>query len=327
MYPGCAFLHSGVHSSELVYAQRTVTIDRMHKDTLSSIVSRLNNSAHALAAVAAAIDARLSGESIEPPLQAHVHEIVEALGASAALAAASELELRALLGEIRTYSLTHAKLLFAASRRAGWRHGEPELLAAAGDVSSIVAHRIHSVIAPQLDGLAARLDAPDAMFLDVGVGVACLSVEMALLWPRLRVVGIDPHAIALTLARERVRAAGLERRVELREQSAEELCEQQRYDLAWLPSLFLPEASVPAIVERVVRALRPGGWLLFPCMRADGDGLERALARLRTALFGGYMGGVVQVERLLAAHGLTSVRALAGPATALTSMVVGRRRG
>jgi 2-polyprenyl-3-methyl-5-hydroxy-6-metoxy-1,4-benzoquinol methylase len=295
----------------------------MQNNTLTSIVSQLSRSANALSALAAAIDARLSGE---PALHTEVQAVVDALAATDALEAASEIELRALLAEIRTFSLTNTKLLFAESRRAGWGHAEPLLLEAAGEVSAIVPHRLKSVIAPQLPGLAARLERSDAMFLDVGVGVASLSIEMARLWPRLGVVGIDPHLPALMRARERVRAAGLQQRIELREQRAEALSDERAFDLVWVPSLFLPEASVATIIERVVRALRPGGWLLFPCLRATADPLASALARLRTAMFGGYRGGIDQAAQLLAAHELESVHALPAPATALTGMVVGRRR-
>ena len=60
------------------------------------------------------------------------------------------------------------------------------------------------MIAPKLDGLAARLEAPGAAFLDVGVGVGLLGVEMARLWPNLRIVGIDVWPPSLALARQNV---------------------------------------------------------------------------------------------------------------------------
>ena len=93
---------------------------------------------------------------------------------------------------------------------------------------------------------------------------------MAHLWPFLNVVGIDPWAPSLTLARENVRSAGLTDRIRLREQAVEDLSDTDAFDLAWIPSAFMPETVVPAACEHVYHALRPGGWLLF-AMANPGD--------------------------------------------------------
>ncbi len=69
----------------------------------------------------------------------------------------------------------------------------------------------------------------------MGVGVAGLSIAMSRLWPTLRVVGVDPWAPSLVLAREKVRAAALTDRIELRHQAAEDLTDVDSYDLAWIP--------------------------------------------------------------------------------------------
>ena len=108
-------------------------------------------------------------------------------------------------------------MLFATSQGLGWTHREPGLLEAAGDVSAGVPHRIRNALAPRLAGLTERLAAPGAAFLDIGVGVARLSVEMARLWPDLRIVGIEPLPQAVALAREKVLAEGLGDQIELRE--------------------------------------------------------------------------------------------------------------
>jgi 2-polyprenyl-3-methyl-5-hydroxy-6-metoxy-1,4-benzoquinol methylase len=295
-------------------------------EALRDIASRLQTSSSALAALAAALDRRLSGAALDPALAPHIDAVVGALGAASSIEEASSAELRPLLGEIRTFALTGTKLLFAASRAAGWSHTEPELLVAAGDVSAGVPHLVRSAIAPKLDGLADRLDRPGAAFLDVGVGAAVLSTEMARLWPSLRVVGIDPWGPALAVARERVRAAGLEERIELREQAGEDLTDTDAFDLAWIPGVFVPGRAVPAVVRRVHLALRPGGWLLFPVMRPHAEPLAGAIAQLRTAMFGGMVVAPETIERLLREEGFTEVRALPGPPTAVTALVVGRRQ-
>jgi SAM-dependent methyltransferase len=297
----------------------------MAVDALQEIVSRLNASAGALAALGAALDARASGAPLEPEIRPHVEDVLVALGARDALADVEPSDLQPLLGEIRAFALTNIKLLFATARRSGWAHSEPEILQAAGDVSVAFPRVLKRSIAPNLQGLAERLESPGASFLDSGVGVAALSIEMARLWPSLHVVGIDQWAPALALARDRVRAAGLATRIELREQAGEELSDTDAFDLAWIPGAFVSEEASRALVQRIFRALRPGGWLLFAMVRSRHDPLTDALTRLRTSLFGGFVTTNENVEALLRQHGFIDVRTLPSRPTSLTAMVAARR--
>ena len=79
--------------------------------------------------------------------------------------------------------------------------------------------------------------------------------------PNLRIVGIDVFKPSLRLARENVEKAGLLDRIELREQGAEALEDDEAFDLAWMPTVFMPERVIPEATERTHRALRPAaGW-------------------------------------------------------------------
>lgn len=296
----------------------------MASETVREIVARLHTSANALAALGAALDARVTDVPLDPAIRPHVEGVLAALGLDT-LDGTTGPELRSMLGELRGFALTNAKLLFAASRGAGWQHTEPAILEAAGDVSAAFPHALENTIAPNLEGLADRLAAPGASFLDVGVGVAVMSIEMARVWPSLRIVGIDPWGPALAMAKERVRAARLEARIELREQAGEDLPDRDAFDLAWIPSVFVPGHAVARLLRRVHGALRSGGWLLFPTMRPSADRLGTALARLRTSMYGGFVTTPEQIEHLLRETGFASVRTLPAPPTALTAMIVGRR--
>jgi SAM-dependent methyltransferase len=139
------------------------------------------------------------------------------------------------------------------------------------------------------------------------------------------VVGIDPWAPALALARENVRAAGLAGRIELREQLAEELGDEEVYDLAWIPSAFVCESAIRRVVQRVHRALRPGGWLLVPTLSGGGEPLAAALARLRTQMFGGYVSTAERIEALLREKGFAQVQTLPRPEGAVSATIAGRR--
>lgn len=293
--------------------------------SLRAIASDLNASAGALAALGAALDARTSGIALEPGLRPYVEDVVTALGARAVFADLAPSELQPLLGEIRAFAMTNTWLLFAATRRAGWTHAEPEILQAAGDVSITFPRTLQRSIVPHLARLAERLAAPCASFLDVGVGVGALSIEMARLWPALHIVGIDRWAPALALARDRVQAAGLAERIELREQVGEQLPDINCFDLAWIPGAFVSEEATPALIQRIYRALRPGGWLLFALFGSRDETLAAAVARLRTAMFGGFVTANEHIELLLSRQGFVDVRTLPRAPSSLGAVVAARR--
>src|SRR5262249_30850438 len=146
---------------------------------------------------------------------------------------------------------------------------------------------VTNMIVPALEGLAPRF-ANGATFLDIGVGVAGTAIAMAQQTPNLRVVGIDVWQPSLALARANVERAKLKDRIELREQPAESLSDEAAFDLAWMPVPFMPERIIPQAIERVLRALRPGGWLIIPFPAVDD--LPPAIAamfKIRFTQFGG----------------------------------------
>jgi SAM-dependent methyltransferase len=289
------------------------------------LVARLSLSAGALTVVGAAIDAKVSGTPLDPNIQPHADAVLDALAARGLIDDVSRADLLPVLAEIRLTFLQGAKLLYEATRGSGWTHEDSAILVAAGETSSGFAGVLKQMIAPRLPGLADRLEASSGSFLDVGVGVAGLSIAMARLWPSLSLVGIDRWAPSLAIARENVRAARLTDRIEVRQQAAEDLPDVDAFDLAWVPAAFIPETSIPAIVERVHRALRPGGWLLFAMVNQGGDPLAGSYARLRTATWGGALLAAAQVEALLGRAGFVDVQVLPGPPNAVVAMFAARR--
>jgi precorrin-6B methylase 2 len=283
----------------------------MTLEELRGLISRLAISTQALSLIGAALEARSSDH---PEVRVQRERALAALGVGDLIARLSAAELRPALGEIRV-TLHHALARLGGGHAATWTPSAPELLQAAGDVSAGFPAILRRLL-PHLDGLATRLERPGASFLDVGAGVAALSIEMARSWSALRVVGIDVWAPSLALARENVQKAGLEARVELREQAGEALTEEAAFDLAWLPTAFVPGPAIPEILRRLHRALRPGGWILFPVARPTGDPLVDSLTALRTAEWGGHPWTPSDGERLLADAGFTGARTLPGAPTA-----------
>jgi SAM-dependent methyltransferase len=191
----------------------------------------------------------------------------------------------------------------------GWRHTDPAVLQAQGTMSAGAVAFLERVVFPGAPGIPERLES-GAAFLDVGAGVAAVSIELCRRFPHLRAVGLEPAEGPLALARANVAAAGLEERLELRQLLVQDLDDVEAFDIVWLPLNFLPPAVVPAALERVHRALRPGGLLLLATLGGGGEDLRSAAARLRSVLWGGDALAPEGVAALLEAAGFTDVAVL-----------------
>jgi SAM-dependent methyltransferase len=294
---------------------------------LREFVNRHNASVTGLAALGALLDSHATGAPLDPKLLESTRGLLSALGAGDVLDGVSAQEALPLLAELRMVFAADAKLLYAESRTLGWTHTEPEILQAAGDVSSGFAQGLTRMVAPSLDGLSERLSSPGARFLDVGVGVGALSIALANILPSLSIVGIDPWQPSLARARENVDRAGLADRIELRELAAENLEDRDAFDLAWMPTLFFQERAVAPACKRVHYALRPGGWALVAMINPGADNSPAAaLARMRQVLYGGHASTPSTIEALLSEVGFSDVRTLPSPPGALVAFVAGRRK-
>jgi precorrin-6B methylase 2 len=297
----------------------------MSVQALREFINRHNASAAGLAALAAALDAHVSGSALNSALASRVQELLATLGMGDALENVGVQDMKPLLAELRFTLGLEAKLLYAQTRAAGWNHPEPEILQNAGDVSAGFVQPLARMVVPNLAGLSERLSVAGGAFLDIGVGVASLSIAVARTWPELRVVGIDPWQPSLALARENVDRAGLRDRIELREQGAEHLNDEAAFDLVWVPIPFIPEPVIRKVYERAQRALRPGGWMLISAANPNVDPQSAALWRLRSTLFGNSQTDSGSAEKLLRDVGLVEVHTLPSPPGGFIALVAARR--
>jgi SAM-dependent methyltransferase len=298
----------------------------MSLERLRDIVAPLQVYASALAALETVLAAKIREVPLDSSIKPYIDEVMAALNMPDTLEAMPSSELAPILAEIHTFRAQNFKLQSAMANASGWMHTDADMLQAAGDASKGFAVALKSRIAPKLEGLLPRLESNDGRFLDIGVGVAALSIRMAHLWPNLHITGIDPWQPALALAHKNVQEAQLAQRIELRQQMAQDLSESGIYDLAWLPGLFIPESAIAAAAARIVQALRPGAWLLCAVVRPGDDPLGGAVVRLRTALFGGCLLASQEIEVLLRNAGFVQVHTLATSRNALVNMVAARRK-
>jgi predicted O-methyltransferase YrrM len=215
-----------------------------------------------------------------------------------------------LVAQLRSTDLQGRQLIDRARQGGlglGWRHTDPMLLEAQGRSGKGAMPAMIQAIR-QNPELAARLGQPSARFLDVGVGVGVIAIELCRAFPALRVVGLEPAAAPLAQARANVAAAQLADRIELRQQGVEDLDDSEAFDLAYVAQLFIPDAVFAAGLARVWRALRPGGWVSMPAISAAGEDLEAALSRLRNLLWGGGVRLPEQVAEAARGVGFTGVQ-------------------
>jgi hypothetical protein len=125
---------------------------------------------------------------------------------------------------------------------------------------------------------------------------------------------------------ENVRKAGLEKRIELREQKGEDITDLNAFDLAWIPSTFIPDSAISKIAKSAHDALRVGGWVLFAMANSTTtDPLVSSLVQLRTAQWGGCLMSPGNAETLLSKAGFSEVQTLPSPPNALVVITAGRR--
>jgi len=253
-----------------------------------------------------------------------VSGVLDALGVREPLVELPPGELEALLAELRVFAASHGRLAAPVPPEPGWAPASPELIQAAGAVSAGLPRFLERAVVPRLAGLSERLGARGARFLDIGAGAGALSIQMARTWPELAVVGIEPWAPALQLARANVHAAGLEQRIELRAERGERLADESSYELAWIPAFFVAEPLLDVVLGRVRRALRADAWLLLPVLRAEASALAASVVRLRTALWGGSALTLGEAAARLAAAGFIDLQSFASTPTSATGLLAAR---
>jgi SAM-dependent methyltransferase len=211
--------------------------------------------------------------------------------------------------------------LVAQLRRA-LQHGEgmpldavdPDEIAAMGAASESVAAILADGILPMLPTTREALADGRGRFLDVGVGTGAISETLCRAYDGLVAVGLDVSTEALAAAEERLSRSPVRDRVELRRQSVVDLTEQDCYDLAWLPQIFLSPDDLEAGLARVLAALRAGCWLVMPVAACDPGGteLERAALAHDAVLRGGGPMSVESARGLLVAAGFVETRDMLG---------------
>ena len=297
----------------------------MAYEEMMAVTAPLIAGAEAVAALAATMKLDALGQAGDPDVRAALDRVVSALTVPGLFDGLDETERQSTIGTVTSFLKQALELIENPSRPGGWVYTDPAVLQSQGQSSGAVPRLIASV-AFTLDGLTDALAREGARILDIGSGVAALSISCCRVWPAASVVGVDPWEPAMKLAAQNVAEAGLEDRITLRAMGIEDITDTDAFDLAWMPAPFLPRSVLESGVPVVARALRPGGWLVLGRYAAPQDALAEALADLRTVRGGGTPLSNDEAAALLERGGLGNVRSVPSEWKAPIRFVAGQRR-
>jgi len=296
----------------------------MSHEQAMAVMFPLMTGAEAAAALAARMKLDALGEGGDPDVRAVLDQVVSALAAPSLFDDLDETERQSIVGTVTAFLKQALELIENPGRPGGWVYTDPVVLQTQGQSSGGIPPLIARV-APALDGLDDALARDGARILDIGAGVAALSISCCREWPAASVVGLDPWGPAMELAAANIAAAGLEDRITLRAVRIEHLNDTDAFDLAWMPAPFLPRSALESGVPVVTRSLRPGGWLVLGRYAAPKEPLPEALADLRTVRGGGTPLSDDEAVALLERGGLVNVRSVPSDWSAPIRFVAGAK--
>lgn len=292
---------------------------RMSFDALFTRVREFVGTAQLMGALGAELRLRHSGNEGDPRVRGALKKIIDSIEPGL-LDGLEPAQAAVIIGQL-TYGLREALDLIADPARApGWSYTDPAVLQERGRGSRGVPHLIAQA-ARERPALASVLQG-QRDFLDIGVGVGWLSIEAAKIWPDMRVVGLDVWEPSLKLAEKNIAAEDMRDRILLRRQSITEVEDERAFDLVWLPAPFLPREIVVEVLPRIVRALRPGGMLVFGMFAPGAGPLGQSLVDLLTIRSGGYPWTGAEAQDLLRDAGFVEVEFVPG---AIGNLALGRR--
>jgi hypothetical protein len=121
--------------------------------------------------------------------------------------------------------------------------------------------------------------------IEVGAGLAALSLALAKLFPSTHFTAMDSNSSATSVARLNVATSGLSSRFSIRLRDLVHLDERASYSVAWLPAPFLPRQGAGAALDRLNEAIEPGGFLIIgnsPTLACDASTATNGARLLRS---------------------------------------------
>ncbi|SCY25654.1 SAM-dependent methyltransferase [Microvirga guangxiensis] len=204
----------------------------------------------------------------------------------------------------------------------GWTHTDEAIIEAQGALTRLWTAKALPKL-KFLPGLVTCLERQGASLLDVGAGAAGLSITLCQAFPHLTATALEPAEHPAIIGERHVREAGLDGRIVLRRQRIEHIEDEEAFDLAFLPQMFLSDPAMSEAARRIFRSLRPGGWLLVAVLADEGHGIASSVNRLKNLLWGGHTRSMDSIKPHFVAAGFNPV--IRAPGGRMLRMICARR--
>ena len=188
----------------------------------------------------------------------HFDQILGDPDSSFYLARAARVHMR--IGEDYREYVSHMR----AGTTTSYQDHDREFMEEVGGALQSLSRIFIDLVLPRLPELEARL-AAGARVLDVGCGAGWAVVQLAERFPDITCVGIDIEPYSVELGRQRIAERQLTDRCEVRQQSVDQLAEQDAYDVvtSFLVVHEIPPALKSGAFTAIARALKPDGYFLI----------------------------------------------------------------
>jgi SAM-dependent methyltransferase len=265
----------------------------------------------------AALGARLSispTDDVAPEIVSALDDVLAAAGID--INTLEPQQRMMIAGLVRTMFAQSGDLLARPARAPGWSYTDSALLEGIGRASMMMPTLLAT--APELANVSS--------LLDIGTGVGLLAVAATQTWPECAVVGIDVWEPSLDLARNNVKGANLDNRIELRMQDLADIDDVERFDCVWFPTFFFSREAIIDALPKLSAALTGGGHVVLAHADPPTDALVQATNRLRTVRDGGSGLDSEGATQLLGDAGYDEVHSIPRTTPVPIGFVIGRKR-
>lgn len=268
-----------------------------------------------LALIGASIKLR-SADSVAPAIRERI-ELGARMAWSGGLETADQEQMSHAL-TMAEMALTEAGELFRhPDQGSNWEVVDAATMQSMGRSSKSVFSRIQSIAETDQK----MQETFEGTFLDVGTGVAGIALEAARCCPHIKVEGIDIWEPALELAQRNVADSPYADRVTVRRLDVAALHENDRYSLAWLPTMFLKRQTVEVALDRIARASVSNAYLVAGIYTRPEEDFLALMADLRTLRSGGEISDPAEIKAMMEARGYVDVGISVAP---VATFVFGR---
>jgi precorrin-6B methylase 2 len=281
-------------------------------ETIKSQIGELSLSVRKLSMIAAALKIRKDTAVASEISDLITSSVKSMLGGD--IDALDDRQVSTLVEMIHMSFAEAIELLHNPARPAEWQVVDPVLLQTQGQASSETFQRILTLAAER----PLLRDTLEGRFLDVGAGVAGITLEAAKCCPSLLVEGIDVWEPALALARKNVQESPYADRIKIKNLDVTKLAGEPAYNLIWLPTMFMKRSVVETALDRIAAASLKDAYIVAARYTVPADPEAATFVTLRTLRSGGELISQSEMEDMIRHREFVDIESVVSPLATFT---------